>query len=283
MNTYTLSGDTARRMMRMLKWWEQQPHGGPDGSIELPGGRNKQLVQVTGGTAFEVPDFWYYGAQVATWDAANAEFTLGGDCYLVADIDTPLQLGKYYLASQTGNTSDTPTFVTTQSCCTDPTPPPVACQVGTQLCVCVSNVSIYYKFLFGGVPTPAEMFIPANLIFSYTGPDCQTLTLAGAPPSDTINFTNQAITYPSIPFGPHNGNVGGLVTLSCDNADPNGAVSLVFQYGIIELGHATYINGSFPSLSSILGTTTYQSIIVGQGISNFYGYIFDFSIEEGPC
>jgi hypothetical protein len=133
MNSYTLSGDTARRMMRMLKWWEQQPHGGPDGSIDLPGVRNKQLVQVTGGVRVIDNGFAFQEAQVVQWNANSASFTEVGECLLANSSDTPLQTDAFYIGSQTGNVtilpnsraeSELPAFLTSLGCCEENEPPP---------------------------------------------------------------------------------------------------------------------------------------------------------------
>jgi hypothetical protein len=280
MNSYTLSGDTARRLMKALAWYERQPQGGPEGLIELPGARNKQIILVTGENTDDTVNFWYYGGRVVHWSAATDEWIPADDCYLVCDVDTPLQVGTYHIASQTGNHSDgTPTFVTTLSCCTGSTTG--TCEVGTDLCICVKNVRFYYKQSSGGVPPP-DLFDAANIFYTYTGPECHTLVLAGSPPGGAIDFDDYATTYPAT-FGPFATVVSGTLTLTCALGDPGGEVTLVFTYGIgSSLGYLTQISGTFPNMGSILGTFTLQNTQVS-GSLDWYGHRLELTIADGAC
>ncbi len=189
MNSYTLSGDTARRMMRMLKWWEQQPHGGPDGLIELPGSRNKQIVKITAVPSASDSLVPFYSGVVVQWNALAAEFTELGDCWLVkvGNSSIGLDVDSYVIASASGlHDDDVPIFVTSVSCCAE--------QVGCEGCLtsCPGGIAgmpwnvqvTELEFLFG--PTPTVTFSPAL---------CQTFTDFTYGPSCTVLPNSQRITH----------------------------------------------------------------------------------------
>jgi hypothetical protein len=178
MNSYTLSGDTARRMMRMLRWWEQHPHGGPDGSIELPGARNKQLLKATGGIKGSSGGRLFYNAAVVQWNAATGQWVEQDDsCGLANTSDFPLVTDTIYMGVQTGDLplasrgGTAPAFMTSLGCCDGGVePPPGGCCPSIEcepICITIDDLTIYH----GGTGATLYTFgSPVELTHYITSP-----------------------------------------------------------------------------------------------------------------
>lgn len=124
MNEYTLTEDTARRLLKAIAWVERQQIQGPGGEVgrdtEVPNGQHilvddPLVSHTTGG-------FTYNAAKVQLYDAELAEFQECGECWLVEVNGRVLVAGEYYMAIQSGNynpssAGERVVFVTGQPCC----------------------------------------------------------------------------------------------------------------------------------------------------------------------
>ncbi len=102
-DTYVLSEDTAKRLLRMLRWFERQPRGGPDGDIDGGGMLNFQFVELDGSAAVTSGGIDYYSGLVVIFNASSAAFTELGECWLIDANDTTLDTTGIYPCLQSGN------------------------------------------------------------------------------------------------------------------------------------------------------------------------------------
>lgn len=142
MANYSLTEETAKRLLRMMRWVESRAAQGASGSVErnteVP---NVQLVRVGSGIGAFDGISAYTSATVVTFNAVSGAIDDLGEVYLT-DLNgaTPV-LGNVYLAVQSGTASlggNTRTVFTMAQPCCGTVPPANCCDLETIGTVCVT-------------------------------------------------------------------------------------------------------------------------------------------------
>ncbi len=176
---------------------------------------------------------------------------------------------------------DFDTIASGSGCCCSGVP----CAIGTQICVCISNVRVYFE-VHVGVPDPAEFFTAPNLIYD-SGPlaHCKTLTIidVGGTPGGTINFDPLGpFIVPGILTQPES-NVDGTITIVCNPDSVNFDFSAAVDTSASGFPHM--INITPASLADIFGSYigVTSGIVLWHGSIEYIGMICDISVGPGPC
>lgn len=141
MTDYTLTADTAERLLKALAWVERQQQQGPTGTVELNNEvPNHQFVQPDGDSETD-GGLTYWSATVNVWDSEAAEWIACDTCWAMSPSGMDLVEDVYYPARQSGNVDPTddderPLFLTTESCggCDDPGTPPGGWTESSSVC-----------------------------------------------------------------------------------------------------------------------------------------------------
>lgn len=149
MTDYTLTGDTANRLLRILTQWERHPIQGPSGTIEVEKEvPNFQLVKVDAGAWALGPTATYAPAHVVVFNSGSGELDTYGSCYLIEANGRTLYADEVYLARSLGyinlGDSELPVFTMAMPCCTSPPTDCCDLEATAEACVSFSSIAIYY-------------------------------------------------------------------------------------------------------------------------------------------